>query len=199
MDSLGVQGGTIPGLAPGGMIPVLNVGNLGDNFAAQVFESRGIAATMNTVGPGAAGDRLTWSLHSRAAGGTVVEAIETFTVDPGGAAPSIFAPNEAWMMNIADTQFFSSGSKTVFAAQSVGGPTPRNEYSTGFYSDPIALLEWQVAFQPNWSLGPFKIWIPPGQFLNLLFHSENTGPVGVCSAMLTIQWREIPEVQGVSR
>lgn len=198
MDSLGVQGGTIPGLAPGGMVPVLNMGNLGDNFAAQVFESRGIASTMNTTGPGSVGRYLLWALHSRAAGGSVIEACTVRTVDAGDVAPSMFAPNLAWMMNIADTTFFTGGTTTM-PYQSVGGPTPRNEFSVGYSVTPISLIEWQLAFPPDFDQGAFKMWVPPGQFINFLFHSENNNVLNICSAMMTIQWREIPEVQGVSR
>lgn len=82
LDALGVKGGEVPGLQSGGMVPVIQVGNLGNNFAAQVFESRGLVALLVAV---LAADEIpTLSIQAVGRGGIVIERIRLLVAQLGG-------------------------------------------------------------------------------------------------------------------
>jgi len=197
MDSLGVQGGTIPGLAPGGMVPVLQVGNLGDNFAAQVFEARGVGSYWGTTATTTA--YLTWSLHSRAAGGTVIEDLKVDTTQLGSFSTGAGAhttPNGYWLLGRGPNPL---GATAALPTANVGGPDTRNEFAAGQDTGIPSLNDWPIQLPNNFDFTGLNFWIPPGEYLNVALGSWQQAGPDAPGASVTVQWREIPEVQGVAR
>jgi len=193
MDSLGVQGGSIPGLAPGGMVPVIQLGNLGDNFAAHVFEARGVASTYNRAT--AAGRWVTWSLHARSGGGVVIENILTDAVALGPSPASVLGPNGYFFLGRGP---LSPGTgMTAFTPGTFGGPAPKSEWTAGTGAGIPHLPDWPCRLPPGFIFEGIKLWIPPGEYLNLMFNSDKVlGADPEASA--TVIWREIPEIQGAA-
>lgn len=189
MDSIGVQGGTIPGLAPGGMVPVIQLGDLTNNFASQVFESRGLSGSVFTGG-GVIDEILVWTLAAQSPGGTVVENIQ---VEANTLAAQITTiPNGAWVLNLGVNRYAPAATAPYM---SIGGSTPKNALHFGDRT--WAIGEWSNAMPTDFVFGGLNIWIPPGSFLNLGLASYRGGGVTDPVATVSFSWREIPEVQGV--
>lgn len=191
MDSIGVQGGSIPGLAPGGMVPTIQLADLTNNFASQVFESRGLSGNVFT-GSGVIDEILVWALSARSPGGTVVEDIQVHTNQLAQQTVS-GPPNGTWVMELSRSNL-SPGTTADYS--SIGGGDPNNLLFHG--SRTWLITEWDTALPPDYKFGGLNIWIPPGSFLNLGLASYRgtaaTNPV----ATVCFSWREIPEIQGVA-
>lgn len=190
MDSIGVQGGSIPGLAPGGMVPTIQLGDLSRNFAAEVFESRALvgtlvwAATANFVG--------VFELASRAPGGIVIESL---SVTPARAPYAGTDGSPGFHMTITQTPILS-GVTFDRTPTNIGGGAVKSslrvgEMPTTWYGPvvPPFLL-------PEWELQPTTIWVRPGSFLTLGSGAYNL-TAAVSAASVNMVWREIPEIQGV--
>lgn len=195
LDALGVKGGQVPGLEDGGMVPVITVGNLGNNFAAQVFEGRGLVALLAFVL--APQEIPTLSLQSVAAGGIVIERIRMQTAQLGGFAVPAGAPpypNPTWGLARGSVQI-NQGTATSVGV-SIGGPAPKSVVRYG--NTPVAAWSsYSFYYGGNEFATDLDIWVPPGQFLDLGFLSYSTlAPFP--TAFFMVQWREIPEAQGGS-
>jgi len=190
MDSIGVQGGSIPGLAPGGMVPVIQLGDLTKNFASQVFESRGLSGSV-FAGSGVIDEILVWSLSARSPGGSVVEDIQVQANTLAQPIPTI--PNGAWVMDLSVNRY---APPATVPYTSIGGHTPKNALHFGDRTWDIT--EWANAMPTDFTFGGLNIWIPPGSFLNLGMASyRGLGTVDPI-ATVSFSWREIPEIQGVA-
>jgi len=192
MDSIGVQGGSIPGLAPGGMVPTIQLGDLSRNFAAEVFERRGFwgeQLTEFTVG-----DVASLVLASRAPGGIVIENLTARqdTTHNGNFGEQGF--------HVLRTDSPPSGLSILAGdALPVGGGTPNSEpskssYAAGWYS---AYPETQFVYD-GFKLNPLTWWIPPGSFLVVSQARYRISAIGISVvSYVELTWREIPEIQGV--
>lgn len=193
LDALGVKGGEIPGLQSGGMVPVIQVGNLGNNFAAQVFESRGLVALLVAV---LAADEIpTLSIQAVGRGGIVIERIRLLVAQLGGSAvPSGFPPypNPTWGLDRGSAQINQGVHSSTGIP--IGGPEPKSVIRMG--NSPTAVWsDYAFHYGGNEFATDLDIWVPPGQFLDLGFLSYST-VAPFPGAFFMVQWREIPEAQG---
>ena len=193
LGALGVQGGATPGLAPGGMVPTVQMANLGDSFAAQVFESRGIAGSHDQVVP--VGDCDVMVLHSRSAGGCVIESIQTSTVREGTAISPSGWTLGSYGIGLDSTNFRAGGVGEYVT--SLGGPSPVSTVFTTSFDLSLTPPIFAV-LPPEWELQGIQIWVPPSSELTVFLAAEatsltladNPGFIG------SITWREIPGIQG---
>ena len=188
MDSIGVQGGSIPGLAPGGMVPTILLGDLSRNFAAEVFEKRGIVgAQLNSSLPGYMGIA---QLASRAPGGCVLEQLRSYIDIPGTNG------RVAWEFAVSTTAPALASVSSVDPLP-IGGGTPNSTFKRGQVTGtPFAGMPSQVVFD-LWDLQGVVIWVPPGNFFTIMCLSWNTTGT-IVSSNIELTWREIPEIQGVA-
>ena len=191
MDSIGVQGGSIPGLAPGGMVPTIQLGDLSRNFAAEVFERRAVVGvTLHAVlarGVGAL------QVQSKAPGGIVVEQIK------GTTEPGSFLGWDGWRILIAPNPQTLIGALVHFwDPLKVGGGVPGSsvelgQLDEGWFATPASPTQ----FMKNpWELAPTQLWVPPGHFMTVANGSYNLS-TGSIFSYLQLVFREIPEIQGV--
>jgi len=193
LDALGVQGGQVPGLEDGGMVPVITVGNLGNNFAAQVFEARGLVALLAFVL--FANEIPTLSIQAVGRGGIVIERIRMLVSQLGGfAVPAGFPPypNPTWGLARGGVQV-NQGTATSTGVP-IGGPDTKSIIRYG--NTPLAAWSsYDFFYGGDEFATDLNIWVPPGQFLDLGFLSYSA-VAPFPTAFFMVQWREIPEAQG---
>lgn len=191
MDSIGVQGGSIPGLKSGGMQPTIQLADLSRNFAAEVFESRGLVGTLCWASTASHVGMM--ELTSQAAGGIVIESL---SVTPANAPYAGTDGSAGFHMTITETPILS-GATFARIPTNIGGKAVRSslrigEMPTTWYGPNVPPF-----ILPDWELQPTTIWVRPGSFLTLGSGAYNL-TAAVSAASVNMVWREIPEIQGVA-
>ena len=191
MDSIGVQGGSIPGLKAGGMQPTIQLADLSRNFAAEVFEARALVGTLCDAST--ANYVAMMEVTSQAPGGIVVESL---SVTPAPAPYAGTHGSPGFYVTITEAPILSGVTYTRTPTNIGGKPVNSSirvgQMPTTWYGPTVPPF-----ILPEWELQPTTIWVRPGSFLTLGSGAYNI-TAAVSAASVNMVWREIPEIQGVA-
>jgi hypothetical protein len=192
MDSIGVQGGSIPGLKEGGMQPTIQLADLSRSFAAEVFERRAMVGTI--VWASTADYVGIMEIKCQAVGGIVIESLSVIDGDPPYAGTD---GSPGFRMTITESPLLAGVTFPV-EPLNIGGNAVKSTMRRGEGPDASWYGSHPWAFiSPLWELQPTTIWVRPGSYLTLGSAAFNTS-TDVSAATVNMVWREIPEIQGAA-